>query len=36
MTPILSPSSIDAVAQRAIEHRAAHDRKQIPRPRRFA
>jgi hypothetical protein len=36
MTPILSPNSIDAAAQRAIEHRTGHDRKQVSRPGRLA
>lgn len=32
MTPILPPSSIDAIAQRAIERGVGLDRKQISRP----
>lgn len=31
MTPILASNSIDAVVQRAIEHRSGHDRKQVQR-----
>lgn len=32
MTPILASNSLDAVAQRAIEHRSGFDRKQVQRP----
>lgn len=31
MTPILQSNSLDAVAQRAIEHRSGFDRKQVRR-----
>jgi|GEM_PF-6103429 len=36
MTPILAPSSIDAMAQRAIERGVGLDRKTVPRPVRAA
>jgi hypothetical protein len=36
MTPILSPSSIDAMAQRAIERGIGLDRKPVQRPVRSA
>lgn len=36
MTPILSPSSLDAVAQRAIEKGVGLDRKPVARPGRSA